>query len=589
MPKFNTPAVKPRPASGPLSSAPSAGTYTFNGALGFEKDAKTALYTLALTNMVSETTFYEAGKVRDKRFVDLVHGVARTDPGWLAAFLPWVRNVGNMRSAPIVAACEFVRARLAVTDADIARGDAVPLPEGVTLRKVIDSVCVRADEPAEIIGYWMNQYGRRIPKPVKRGLGDAVVRLYNERNTLKYDALSKPIRFGDVLELCHPATAAPWQSALFEHLIDRRHGRDDAKSVDDAKLLQLPVLRAAYTLDRLPVDQRRAAIRATDVSVLADAGFTWERLGGWLPGGMDAEAWELVIPTMGYMALLRNLRNFEDAKISTKAEEAVCARLVDPEQVARSRLFPFRFYSAYKATGSLTWGPALEKALNLACLNIPEMPGRTAVLIDTSRSMDAPVSGKSKVHRHQAAAFLATAFASRNEGRCDSFVFADTWAHFEPKRSVLRSLEDIDAQLGQVGSGTNTWNSVVEIVRRHGPFDRVIVFTDEQCNPHNVETTGYTGYTPDPNGPYQGGVSGRFIRYRHGHCPPVKLPDIPIYSWDLAGYAPADIDTSERNRFMLGGFSDASFALIPMLERGGADVGWPWEYGIGERLVEVEG
>ena len=39
---------------------------------------------------------------------------------------------------------------------------------------------------------------------------------------------------------------------------------------------------------------------------------------------------------MGYMALLRNLRNFDEAGLPDDAAEAVTARLADPEQVAKS-------------------------------------------------------------------------------------------------------------------------------------------------------------------------------------------------------------------------------------------------------------
>jgi hypothetical protein len=73
--------------------------------------------------------------------------------------------------------------------------------------------------------YWTSRYGRRIPKPVKRGIEDAVGSLYTERSLLKYDTASKGYRFGDVIELVHPAPAKVWQGDLFKHAIDRRHNR----------------------------------------------------------------------------------------------------------------------------------------------------------------------------------------------------------------------------------------------------------------------------------------------------------------------------------------------------------------------------
>src|SRR5690606_37015387 len=110
-----------------------------------------------------------------------------------------------------------------------------------------------------------------------------------------------------------------------------------------------------------------------------------------------AEAWEAIIPSMGYMALLRNLRNFEKAGVSAQVLRQVADRIADPEQVAKSRQFPYRFYSAYKATGSLTFAPALEAALEASVANIPTFDGRTLVAIDTSGSMSNPASGRSTV------------------------------------------------------------------------------------------------------------------------------------------------------------------------------------------------
>ena len=110
----------------------------------------------------------------------------------------------------------------------------------------------RADEPAEMLGYWLTTHGRNVPMPVKRGVADAVRRLYTERAALRYDGLSRQIRMADVIELTHPAPRDDAQSALFKYLLDRRH-HDDA--VADAAAL--PMLAAAAALDA--VAGRRAS------------------------------------------------------------------------------------------------------------------------------------------------------------------------------------------------------------------------------------------------------------------------------------------------------------------------------------------
>jgi hypothetical protein len=95
---------------------------------------------------------------------------------------------------------------------------------------------------------------------------------------------------------------------------------------------------------------------------------------------MDAAAWERQIPSMGYMALLRNLRNFDEAGISAASVQLVISKLTNRDEVAKSRQFPMRFLSAYKAVESERWKPALAEAVELSMANVPELPGKSLVL-----------------------------------------------------------------------------------------------------------------------------------------------------------------------------------------------------------------
>jgi hypothetical protein len=137
--------------------------------------------------MVGEQTFYEPASNRDTRFAELVHTVAVHDAAWMLGFLTWLRGEANMRSASLVGAAEAVKARLEAAK----QGE---VPNGARNRQLVDAVLQRADEPGELLAYWTSRYGRAIPKPVKRGVGDAVRRLYTEFNLLKYDTASHGFR-----------------------------------------------------------------------------------------------------------------------------------------------------------------------------------------------------------------------------------------------------------------------------------------------------------------------------------------------------------------------------------------------------------
>ena len=77
MAKFSNVEVPARPRGVLNTSTPAR---THEGDVGSSMDDKSALYTLAVTNMVGEATFYESARGRDDRFRELIHRVAASDP-----------------------------------------------------------------------------------------------------------------------------------------------------------------------------------------------------------------------------------------------------------------------------------------------------------------------------------------------------------------------------------------------------------------------------------------------------------------------------------------------------------------------------
>jgi hypothetical protein len=419
-----------------------------------------------------------------------------------------------MRTAAVVAAAEGTHAWLG---AEIKGG-----------RQLIDTALHRADEPGELLAYWVNRYGRNVPKPVKRGIADAITTLYTEFSLLKYDTASHGFRFGDVIDLCHPKATEPltrpWQGALYEYALDRRHGRD--KPVPEL----LGMIRANAELRRMAAEQPDWL---TDRQMLKDAGMTWEDVlslaGDRIP---KARLWEALIPSMGYMALLRNLRNFDQAGITSTAAGWVQAKLADPREVARSRQFPMRFLAAYQAADS-RWYAALEVALRLSLANVPELPGRTLILVDRSGSMFDTMSARTGLNRADTAAIFGTALAMRNHADLIEFGTGHRLVPFTPDEPVLTVI----GRFGSLG-GTNT----AEAVRaNYAGHDRVVILTDEQA---------WGGW--------------------HGEEPTRQVPaEVPVYTWNLAGYKLGH-GPAVAGRWTFGGLSDASFRLIPLLEAGPA-------------------
>lgn len=491
----------------------------------YVRDPKAELFLLAAANMVGHATFYEAADARDSRYRELIRDHAVSDPEWTVGLLGWLRTESVMRSASLVGAAEFVHARQQAG----LHGHS---------RRAVSAVLQRPDEPGEFLHYWTSRFGRKLPMPVKRGVADAVRRLYTGRALLKYDTPSARFRFGDVLELTHPTPdpERPWQAGVFRYALDRRHQGPRATPPADS-----PLLVAHHELTGLPVDERRAVVTARGAAeAVAAAGMTWEALAGWLQGPLDAAAWEAVIPSMGAMALVRNLRNFDRAGIGEAAAAEVVRRLSDRDEIARSRQFPFRFLAAHRHADKATWGHALETALGHSLGNVPSLPGRTLILVDRSGSMFFETEGQTELTRADAAAVFGTALALRSENA--DLVQFGTFSNqiaLRPEDTVL----DTVGRFTDCG-GTNTAGA---LQRHYAGHDRVVIITDEQA---------------------------------YGSSRPVLVPvptTVPVYTWNLVGYARGHAAVGPH-RYTFGGLSDAAFRLIPLIEAG-QDAGWPWESG----------
>lgn len=559
MAKLNT--GRPTQVYSPVRTSDISRGRTYEGAPGYARDAQSELFTLGVSLMAGEDTFYEKGKVRNRRFIDLIHECTKKHPVWTADFLRWLRTDAHIRTASLIGAAEYVRAWGQATC--FAMGCTNPAnswserdrdyscsahqgtqSRGIQPRKVVDSVIQRGDEPGEIIAYWLATYGRSLPKALKRGTADAMIRLGTERNYLKYGNPDEGVCWADILQLCHPGDRPgsaqhlrnATQDALFGYIVESPHNKGLA--VPDGLLM----LRSRQRLMAIPVNRRREVLDSP--MDLKAASMTRESLAGWLQGPMDAKAYTAIIPSMGYMALLRNLANFDKAEVSDEVVRRICNVLTHPDGVANCKQFPYRFLSAYKTVPSDRWGHALGTALDLAVRNIPRLPGRSLILCDMSGSMEGPLSDKSVMTRVEAAALFAVAQAYRcGAGNVDLFGYATgSFRHsLAMGGSVLKQTNRLMARVGEVGHGTHTGRAVHS---RYDGQDRVIIFTDEQC------TDSFDGVVPT---------------------------NIPVYTFNLGGYRLTGHGPSgQDNRHTLAGLTDATFRMIPVLESR-TSATWPWQ------------
>jgi hypothetical protein len=297
------------------------------------------------------------------------------------------------------------------------------------------------------------------------------------------------------------------------------------------------MIRARVALDKLSSEDFREALTGeegtTGDDLVRAAGITWEYASSKY-GKLDAAFWQRLIPDMGYMALIRNLRNFDDAGISKEMKDFVGAKLASPIEVAKSMQLPLRFYNAYREAKGFHWAQPLETALDLSLANVPEFPGRTLVLIDTSGSMFSSFSARGTASRHEVAGIFGAVIATRSE-KVDLVEFGTDSGRipFHKGDPVLRIVDQLTNR-----GGTYTWTAVQKWFDGH---DRIVIVTDGQAH--------------------------------DGHG--TARPDVPIYTFDVAGYRAGHSPSGSGNEHTFGGLTDAGFRMIRLIEQAKSG-DWPF-------------
>lgn len=326
-------------------------------------------------------------------------------PEDVAALALTARSVHNLRHAPLLLL--EVLSRTGAGKPGLVAG-------------AIEQTIQRADELAEFLAIYMGGKRKPLSGQVKKGLA-AAFRKFDAYSLAKYNR-DGAYKLRDVLFLCHAKPKDEAQKALWERLIAN---------------------------DLQPPD-------------------TWEVA---LSGGADKkEAFERLLRDgkLGYLAMLRNLRNMEQADVDRDLiKAAILARK------GAHRVLPFRYVAAARAAPNLE--PVIDEALGAAIKELPPLKGRTGVLVDVSGSMEERLSAKSDLKRIDAAAALASVL---NTEDLTVATFSDMLVVVPPRRGMAGVDAVINSQPHHL-----TWlgRALHDFEARHS-LDRLIVITDEQSH-----------------------------------------------------------------------------------------------------------
>jgi hypothetical protein len=272
--------------------------------------------------------------------------------------------------------------------------------------------------------------------------------------------------------------------------------------------------------------------------------------------------WEELIDSnkVGFMALLRNLRNMIQAEISSDHLDKVCSVLSDPEQVARSKQLPFRFLSAYRmltgwplGCGNLnlnqkyvnTVVEALEKAMVASAQNLPNFDD-SVFATDVSGSMQHNISDKSVIQLYDVGTVMCMMAYLKSKSSVTG-MFGDIFKIVNfPKENILRNANEIHKREGEAGYSTNGHLVLEWALKQKEDYNNFYFFTD--CQIYN--SRGRTS-----------SIVELWNEYRK------RNPKANVFFFDLSGYSTIPLSMHGNGVHLIAGWSNEVFSVLENISK----------------------
>lgn len=475
-------------------SVPRPTTVNREGFLAYERPLEEQYLQVLLCNTLGNT-FYASGEQLLQEAEQVHDAMLATDPGFAAKALVFARNEGFTRLQPT-----WGLAKLAGVRPDL-------------FERVFNRVILIPSDLQDfftILGSMgRGQGGRAVKRVVARWLNKKL----NEYWVIKYNGRGRGYSVGDIIRTVHPKPATEKQSALFRYAV--------RGECNEALLPQVATFEA---LKRVQTPEKRAQL-------IMEGRLPHEVVTG--VGGLDKECWRALVPQLPFMALLRNLNTLARHGVLEEFKEHITQKLTNEEALQKAKIFPFQFLKAFQQVQEPWVKDVLRQAVEITVNNIPEIPGKTAIFLDTSGSMsgDYVLIG----------AVFALALYKRTGGNAIFWRFNTGVYKCYPSLidSVLSQAERI-----RTDGGTDTGAPVRRLTGERINVDNIIMITDEQQN------------TGSP-------FCKNLAEYRRKVNPAARA-----FIIDVSPYRSAMVPPSDPLTHYIYGWSDQVLRYIPMVIRG---------------------
>jgi 60 kDa SS-A/Ro ribonucleoprotein len=418
---------------------PQTNAVNSENAPAYALEPKQALAQYAATGCFGRT-FYATAEEQLARVLELCDAV---DPDFVARLAVYSRTQSFMKDMPALLCAwlstrdprlhELVFARV-IDNARMLRTYVQILRSGVVGRKSLGSA------PKRLVREWLAS---------------------RDEEVLFSSSAGQSPSLSDIIKMVHPKPAGTKREAFYGYVL----GRPFEANALPKLVMQFEQFKTGDSLE------------------VPDLPFT---LLSALP--LSQENWVSIAKNASWQTTRMNLNTFARHGVFQADGLAglIAARLRDPDEIRRARVFPYQLLTAYQncdAAIPAEVRDALQDAMELAIANVPSIEGRVVVCPDVSGSMSSPVTGHRRgsttsVRCIDVAALVAASVLRKNPAAMVlPFEQSVVSVNLNSRDSVMTNAGRL-ASIG--GGGTNCSAPVRLLNQRKAKADLVIFVSDNE-------------------------------------------------------------------------------------------------------------
>jgi len=472
----------------------------------YSKDIREEYVQCLLTNTLGNTFYVDKNNLLEK--AEALHDqVLRKYPEWGAKALAFARKKGYMRLQPI-----WGLAKLAGINKEAflkAFNDVILIPSDLQdFMYLLQRERPGHPDPGREYKPWVtgSQGGRLVKRTVSKWLNDNL----SEYWAIKYDGRGREYSLGDIIKTTHPFPKNSTINSIFNYLVTGNTMETELKQISGYELFKglCDILSeivkgkgsSGKEYSEISSFMRKHGTSYEEVvkkiiSLIKEHKLPHEVVTGACPN-MTPEIWDALVPSMPIFALIRGLNTLDRNGLLNKHRDLITQKLTNKEIIEKTKILPFRILKAFENVNEPWLKDVLRQTIELTFDNIPEVPGKTMILLDVSSSMKkdflkiGAILGYTLFKKSDALFYLFnTQLHDSNASKYDSIL-----------TQADRVIRDFNGIRFWRTDGTATNIGIERLIGKKIIVDNIIIITDGQQNSGRSFYSALLDYRKKVNG-----------------------------------------------------------------------------------------